>query len=69
MEIGQFDYNGFDYKGIGLKAALRNNDLTGRISASNEALQLGLDLSGLSDERFPTGPYQRSYRQLPICTG
>ena len=47
LEIGQFDYNGFDYRGIGLKAALRNNDLTGRISASNEALQLGLDLSCL----------------------
>ena len=46
LEIGQFDYNGFDYKGIDLKTALRNNDLTGRLSASNEALQLGLDLSG-----------------------
>lgn len=52
LEIGQFDYNGFDYRGIGLKAALRNNDLTGRISASNEALQLGLDLSGRLTERF-----------------
>ncbi len=52
LEIGQFDYNGFDYSGIGLKAALRNNDLTGRISASNEALQLGLDLSGRLTERF-----------------
>ncbi len=52
LEIGQFDYNGFDYRGIGLKAVLRNNDLTGRISASNEALQLGLELSGRLTERF-----------------
>ena len=69
LEIGQFDYNGFDCRGIGLKAALRNNDLTGRISASNEALQLGLDLSGRVDRTIPTGPYQRSYRQLRSAPG
>lgn len=46
LEIGRFDYRGFDYGEIALQAALREHVLEGTLSARNTALQAELGLDG-----------------------
>ena len=46
LHIARFDYRGFDYRDIGLDAALKEHRLTGRVSADNEALMLSLGIDG-----------------------
>ena len=46
LQIDRFDYLGFPYNGIALKAVLKEQNLSGRLTSQNEALQLDLGLQG-----------------------
>lgn len=56
IRIERAEYKGYDYKGIALRADLRDHLLTGRLTSESEALQLALDLRGeLRKERYSAG--------------
>ena len=46
LQINRFDYLGFPYNGIALEAVLKEQNLSGRLTSQNEALQLDLGLQG-----------------------
>lgn len=46
LQIDRFDYLGFPYNGIALEAVLKEQNLSGRLTSQNEALQLDLGLQG-----------------------